>query len=87
MGRTVPSITRTFYSELKALSQFKRALRRSDQLVFDELFANARLHLAEAAYAWDMLSDSSLGLWAVPQTKIPSVAMSTGRNLTWASMK
>lgn len=51
MGRTVPSITRTFYYELEALSEFKRALRRTDQLVFDELFANARKHLAEAAYA------------------------------------
>ena len=51
MGRTVPSITRTFYYELETLSEFKRALRRTDQLVFDELFANARLHLAEAAYA------------------------------------
>lgn len=51
MGRTVPSITRVFYYELESLSQFKRALRRSDQLMFDDLFANARLHLAEAAYA------------------------------------
>ena len=47
----MPSITGVFYYELAALSQFKHALRRSDQLVFDELFANARRHLAEAAYA------------------------------------
>jgi hypothetical protein len=51
MGRTVPSITGVYYYELAALSQFKHALRRSDQLLFDELFANARRHLAEAAYA------------------------------------
>lgn len=51
MGRTVPSITAVYYYELAALSQFKHALKRSDQLVFDELFANARIHLAEAAYA------------------------------------
>ena len=50
MGRTVPSITGVFYYELATLSQFKRALRRSDQLVFDELFANANLLLAVEGY-------------------------------------
>lgn len=50
-GWTLPSISGVYYYELAALSQFKHALRRSDQLVFDELFANARRHLAEAAYA------------------------------------
>ena len=51
MGRTLPSITSVYYSELAALSAFKHALRPSDQLAFDELFVNARKHLAEAAYA------------------------------------
>ena len=50
MGRTG-----VYYYELAALSLFKHALRRSDQLVFDELFANARWHLAEAAYAAHLL--------------------------------
>ena len=51
MGKTVPPISGSYYSELASLSQFKHALRRSDQLVFDELFTYARKHLAEAAYA------------------------------------
>lgn len=51
MGRTLPSITSVYYSELAALSAFKHALKRSDQLVFDELFVFAHKHLAEAAYA------------------------------------
>jgi hypothetical protein len=51
MGRTLPSITQVFYQEQVSFSQFRRALRRSDQLALDELFASARLHLAAAAYA------------------------------------
>ena len=51
MGRTLPSITTIYYSELAALSDFKHALERSDQLIFDVLFVFAHKHLAEAAYA------------------------------------
>jgi hypothetical protein len=51
MGRTVPSITQTFLQEQESFSRFRRALRRSDQLALDDLFAAARQHLAAAAYA------------------------------------
>ena len=51
MGRTVPSITQAFLQEQEAFTRFRRALRRSDQLVLDDLFASARQHLAAAAYA------------------------------------
>ena len=51
MGRTVPSITQTFLQEQEAFARFRRALRRSDQLALDDLFAAARQHLAAAAYA------------------------------------
>ncbi len=51
MGRTLPSITQTFLQEEENFSRFRRALRRSDQLALDELFASARQHLAAAAYA------------------------------------
>ncbi len=51
MGRTNPSITQTFLQEQGSLARFRRALRRSDQVVFDELFARAHQHLAAAAYA------------------------------------
>jgi len=50
MGRTLPSITQVFYQEQASFSTFRRALRRSDQLALDELFASARQHLAAAAY-------------------------------------
>ncbi len=55
MGRTLPSITQEFHEEEAALSRFRRALRRSDQLVLDELLVAARQHLAAAAYASNLL--------------------------------
>jgi hypothetical protein len=51
MGRTLPAITQVFLGEQEAFSRFRRALRRSDQLVVDDLFAAAQKHLAAAAYA------------------------------------
>ena len=51
MGRTLPSITQEFLQEEAAFARFRRALRRSDQVALDDLFALARQHLAAAAYA------------------------------------
>jgi hypothetical protein len=51
MGRTIQSVTQTFLEEEQAFARFRRALRRSDQIVLDDLFASARQHLAAAAYA------------------------------------
>lgn len=55
MGRTLPSITQSLNEEMASFSRFRRALRRSDQLVLDELFVAARQHLAAAAYASNLL--------------------------------
>ena len=55
MGRTLPSITMAFLQEEESFSRFRRALRRSDQMALDELFAAAREHLAAAAYAANAL--------------------------------
>jgi hypothetical protein len=51
MGRTLPSITMAFLQEQDSFNRFRRALRRSDQQVLDDLFAAAHHHLAAAAYA------------------------------------
>ena len=51
MGRTLPSITQNFLEEQQSFARFRRALRRSDQLALDDLFASARQHLAASAYA------------------------------------
>jgi hypothetical protein len=55
MGRTLPSVTQAFLLEQQNFSQFKRALRRSDQIALEELFAAARNHVAAAAYAANAL--------------------------------
>lgn len=51
MGRTLPSITQEFLQEQEAITRYRRALRRSDQLAFDDLFNAAQKHLSAAAYA------------------------------------
>jgi hypothetical protein len=51
MGRTLPSATQLMHQEEAALARFRRALRRGDQLVFDDLFSAAQKHISAAAYA------------------------------------
>jgi hypothetical protein len=55
MGRTLPSITQAFLHEQQSLSKYRRALRKEDQRILDELFAASRQHLAAAAYASHLL--------------------------------
>ena len=55
MGKNTPTITQVFHEEKAALARFRRALRRSDQLVLDELLADVQNHLAAAGYAAHML--------------------------------
>ncbi len=55
MGRTIPSAAITFQIEQEKFSSFRKALRRQDQLLLDELFVFARHHIAEAGYAADPL--------------------------------
>jgi hypothetical protein len=51
MGRTILSATQTWVEEDKALNRYVRALRKSDQLLIQELIALSRKHIAEASYA------------------------------------
>ena len=50
MGRTVATMTQVVDQEAANFRQFRRALRKEDQEVFDRLFAAARHHAAPAAY-------------------------------------
>ncbi len=50
MGRTLPSAMQVFDGERARWGKFRRALRREDQAVFDELFLAARRHVASFAY-------------------------------------
>ena len=51
MGRTLPSASQVILQEEAAFGRFRRALRRSDQVALDDLFASARQHVAAAQYA------------------------------------
>ena len=45
MGRTLPTTTQIILDEQQALANFRRALHREEQQIFDELFARARKHV------------------------------------------
>lgn len=51
MGRTLPSAMVVFDAEASRWSKFRRALRREDQEVLDEVFRDARKHISAMAYA------------------------------------
>jgi hypothetical protein len=46
MGRTIPTITQLLDETQAELASFRRTLRRSDQYLFDGIFASARKHIA-----------------------------------------
>jgi hypothetical protein len=45
MGRTLATTTQIILDEQQAFANFRRALRREEQQVFDELFGRARKHV------------------------------------------
>lgn len=49
MGRTLPTFHTYLEQEMEEWSPFRRALRKEDRVVFDRLFALAKIHMAEAA--------------------------------------
>jgi len=55
MGNVTPTVTDILHGEEAALAKFRRALRREDQVVFDDLFVAAYKHRAAASYAGHLL--------------------------------
>jgi len=51
MGRTTQTMTQLVAQEEAYWAPFRRALRKEDQVIFDQLFAAARHHTAPAHYA------------------------------------
>jgi len=51
MGNVTPTITDILHREEANLAKYRRALRRGDQIVFDDLFVAAYKHRAAASYA------------------------------------
>ena len=70
MGRTVITITQQLNETESLLSPFRRTLRRSDQYVFDGLFAAARRHIAAIGQAESLLPfESALLAMLLEQSK------------------
>lgn len=55
MGNVTPTVTDILHREEANLAKFRRALRREDQIVFDDLFVAAYKHRAAAGYAGHLL--------------------------------
>lgn len=55
MGRTIPTITQYLNETEAELASFRRTLRRSDQQVFDGMFASARKHIAAISQSESLL--------------------------------
>lgn len=70
MGRTLATITQLLNETEVNLSAFRRTLRRSDQYVFDGLFAAARRHIAAIGQAESLLPfESALLAMLLEQSK------------------
>ena len=70
MGRTVVTITQQLNETESMLSPFRRTLRRSDQYVFDGLFAAARRHIAAISQEESLLPfESALLAMLLEQSK------------------
>ena len=70
MGRTVITITQQLNETESMLAPFRRTLRRSDQYVFDGLFAAARRHIAAIGQVESLLPfESALLAIVLEQSK------------------
>lgn len=70
MGRTVLTITQLLNETETMLPAFRRTLRRSDQYIFDGLFATARRHIAAIGQAESLLPfESALLAMLLEQAK------------------
>ena len=74
MGRTVVTITQQLNATESMLSPFRRTLRRSDQYVFDGLFAAARRRIATVGQEESLLPfQSALLAMLLEQSKAIAV--------------
>ncbi|MBV6390989.1 MAG: hypothetical protein KPEEDBHJ_00193 [Anaerolineales bacterium] len=70
MGRTLVTITQLLNETEANLSAFRRTLRRSDQYIFDGLFAAARRHIAAIGQTESLLPfESALLAMLLEQSK------------------
>ena len=70
MGRTTPTATMLIQYEQQSWSNFRKALRKEDQDIFDEMFTNAHKHLPSISFqARPIPFESILLSMLIEQTK------------------
>lgn len=55
MGHTLGTVTQTYHRFLEYVKPFRRALRKSDQIILDSLLDEANQHLPASSYAANLL--------------------------------
>ena len=55
MGKTIPSMSGILHKEKSELGRFRRALRREDQIIFDELWPHVTKHMMPCTVADHLL--------------------------------
>lgn len=60
MGRTLPTVTQLLDETQAELASFRRTLRRSDQYLFDGIFASARKHITAISQSDALLPFESI---------------------------
>jgi hypothetical protein len=51
MGKTVPSFRMALESEIGSWSRYRKALKRGDRRVFDEIMGHSRMHASASSNA------------------------------------
>ncbi|HSC78705.1 MAG TPA: hypothetical protein VLB32_09080 [Candidatus Acidoferrales bacterium] len=76
MGRTIATFHQLIEQTQARFAKFRRALRREDQQVFDELFARVKYYAASGSFeaAWEPLEVIFLAMLVAQQKEMRALA-------------
>jgi hypothetical protein len=77
MGRTIATFHQLIEQTQARFAKFRRALRREDQQVFDELFARVKYYAASGSFeaAWEPLEVIFLAMLVAQQKEMRALAV------------
>ena len=75
MGRTIATFHQLIEQTQARFAKFRRALRREDQQVFDELFARVKYYAASGSFeaAWEPLEAIFLAMLVAQQKQLDAL--------------
>ena len=76
MGRTIATFHQLIEQTQARFAKFRRALRREDQQVFDELFARVKYYAASGSFeaAWEPLEAIFLAMLIAQQKQLDALS-------------